>query len=73
MSSHITYIVRDTFNQRVVSRHFTVLAAIRAERAFLRAVRRANGRNSYLPTEVVASDGSDISDEYFAANRTLTR
>lgn len=70
MSSRTVYIVRDTFNQRVVSRHYSVAAAIRAERAFLRAVRRANGRNSYLPTEVVASNGSDISDEYLAAQFT---
>lgn len=71
MSSRVTYLVRDTFNQRVVSRHLTIAAALRAERAFLRSVRRANGRNSYIPTEVVASDGSDISDAYLAAQLDL--
>lgn len=54
------FAVYDTFNQKIVSRHKTVAAAIKADLKLQRAVKKANGKTSYLPTElrVVASDGT---------------
>ena len=38
----------DTFNGHEISRHRTMKAAVKAQRAHLAAVRKANGSNSYL-------------------------
>lgn len=38
----------DTFNSVRLSRHRTLLAAVRAQRKHLAAVRRHNGDNAYL-------------------------
>ncbi len=46
------YRVYDTFNNVTRSRHRTIEAAVKAERKLLRAVKRANGQNSYLPTRI---------------------
>jgi hypothetical protein len=45
--------VVDTFGQfpRTISRHRTARAAYRAEQKLQRAVKRANGKDSYIPTE----------------------
>ena len=40
------YILCDTLNGRVISRHRTIRAAVRADQAF------ANGRGSYIPTVI---------------------
>ncbi|TXH12085.1 MAG: hypothetical protein E6R03_13590 [Hyphomicrobiaceae bacterium] len=56
------YTVEDTFNKRTVSNHRTLLAAVRAERKFLKAVKRANGANSYIPTRILV-DGVRVDDE----------
>lgn len=50
----------DTFNRITISRHRTILAAVKAARAHDRAVKRANGRDSYIPTTFENSDGSPI-------------
>lgn len=42
----------DTFNNTVISRHRTILAAVRAERKHLRAVKRANGKDSFLTYKI---------------------
>ena len=42
----------DTFNRCIVSNHRSLRAAVLAERKFLRAVKRANGSNSYIPTRI---------------------
>jgi hypothetical protein len=42
----------DTFNQKVISKHRSVEAAIKADERLQRAVKRANGDNSYLPTDL---------------------
>jgi hypothetical protein len=55
------YTLEDTFNGRVVSRHRTLEAAVRASYRFARAIRRANGENSYLPTEILC-DGQPLDD-----------
>lgn len=46
------FTLRDTFNDRNVSNHRTLRAALQAERKLLRAVRRNNGFSSYLPTQI---------------------
>jgi len=44
--------IYDTFNRCTVSNHRSLRAAILAERKFSRAVKRANGSNSYIPTRI---------------------
>lgn len=56
------YTVEDTFNKRTVSNHRTLLAAVKAERKFLKAVKRSNGKNSYIPTRILV-DGVRVDDE----------
>ncbi len=46
------FLLLDTFNQRVISRHRSLRAASKAQRALNRAVVRRNGANSYIPTTV---------------------
>ena len=47
------FTLKDTFNNVTVSRHRTAKAALRAQFAHLRAVRRHNGQNSYLTYEIL--------------------
>lgn len=56
------YTVEDTFNKRTVSNHRTLLAAVQAERKFLKTVKRANGKHSYIPTQILV-DGARVDDE----------
>jgi len=42
----------DTFNRCTVSNHRSLRAAVLAERKFSRAVKHANGSNSYIPTRI---------------------
>ena len=56
-------ILTDTFNGRTISRHRTVKAAVKADKAHNKAVKRANGQSSYIPTSITAEDGRDISEE----------
>ena len=48
----ITYRIYDSFNRRVLSNHRSIKAAVIAADKFLRAVKRANGSNSYIPTVI---------------------
>lgn len=50
------YTLHDTFNSTVISRHRTLLAAVKAKRAHARAVTRHNGPNSYIPYAITADD-----------------
>lgn len=43
----------DTFNKKHLSAHRTEEAADEAQIANQRAVRRANGTNSYVPTDII--------------------
>lgn len=52
MSTSKNYIIVDTFNGRVVSRHRSLAAAAKADRKYGAAVARANGRGSYIPTAI---------------------
>ena len=56
-----TYTLHDTFNDKTVSRHRSIEAAVRASYRFSRAVRRANGSNSYIPT-VILCDGHPLNE-----------
>ncbi|MCC5871525.1 MAG: hypothetical protein JJU22_03935 [Gammaproteobacteria bacterium] len=56
------YVVMDTFNDQAISRHRTLEAAVRADDRFRRAVRRANGPTSYIPTVILDPAGERIGD-----------
>ena len=64
-------ILTDTFNNRVLSRHRTIEAAVKASRRHARAVERRNGKGSYIPTSITSSDGADIYDEVMQAKMEL--
>jgi hypothetical protein len=64
-------ILTDTFNNRQISTHRTIEAAVKAQAKHLRAVRRANGENSYLTYSIDAEDGSDIRREVEIAEEAL--
>lgn len=53
------YTLTDTFNGVTISRHRTLERAVEAERRHLAAVRKANGKNSYL-TYSITRDGEAI-------------
>lgn len=46
----ITHRIYDTFNRTVISNHRSIKAAVIAAKKFQRAVKRANGSSSYIPT-----------------------
>lgn len=56
------YTLRDTFNGVTVSTHRSLEAAVSAEIKFGRAVKRANGASSYIPTEILC-DGERMTDD----------
>jgi len=72
MNTHRIY---DTFNHRIVSNHRSIIAAVKAQAKFSRAVTRANGGNSYIPTIIeynadgtwIKCDPSDVQDAEHAA------
>ena len=55
------YILRDTFNDCTISRHRTLEAAVKADRAHGAMIRKANGSSSYIPTSIRNADGSELS------------
>lgn len=54
------YTLKDTFNDRVISRHHTLRAAATSQHEHLRAVKRDNGENSYLTYAVLDADGANV-------------
>lgn len=46
------YTLHDTFNGGTISVHRSIKTAVRASYRFTRAVKRANGQNSFIPTEI---------------------
>ena len=56
-----TYTLRDTFNNVTISTHRTLNAAAKADKAHDRAIKRANGPTSYIPTEIM-KDGEKLDD-----------
>ena len=61
----------DTFNNRTISRHRTVEAAVKARRKHLRAVRRRNGPGSYLTYSITDDDRNDLHEEILMAEMDL--
>ena len=61
----------DTFNNRTISRHRTVEAAVKAQRKHARAIRRRNGPGSYLTYSVTDDDRNDLHDEILQAEMGL--
>jgi hypothetical protein len=45
----------DTFNSHPVSHHKTLRAAVLAQMKHSKAVKRANGPNSYIPTRILCN------------------
>lgn len=64
------YELYDTFNNCTLSRHRTLKAAVKADRKVQRRIKRANGRTSYLPTEI-RKDGERLSDEEYEVSLAL--
>lgn len=56
------YVLIDTFNDREISKHRTIAAAVDAKDKHLSAVRRANGENSYLTYSIRHADGRALDD-----------
>lgn len=52
--------LRDSFNDLPISSHRTLLAAIKKQRQHAAAVRRRNGKDSYLWYEFRNSDGTPV-------------
>ena len=63
--------LKDTFNNRTISRHRSVDAAVKARAAHSRMIRRLNGSNSYVWYSIRCEDGScpHINDEIMAAQQ----
>lgn len=53
-------VLNDTFNGHEISRHRTLEAAVRAQMRHIRAVKRANGQNSYLTYSFTRTDGKPV-------------
>lgn len=63
--------LHDTFNGHEISRHRSILAAVKAQRRHLARVRRANGPNSFL-TYAFRKNGKPFdADEITAAQMEL--
>lgn len=56
------YTLHDTFNRTLISRHRTLEGAVKSDISHARAVKRANGQNSYIPTEI-RCDGRRLDDD----------
>lgn len=54
------FTLTDTFNNVTISRHHTLIAAVRAKRKHARAILRRNGHGSYVPYEITGQDGSRV-------------
>jgi len=48
----VMFVLFDTFNNQVVSRHRSIEAAEKADVRFQRAIKKANGKSSYIPTQI---------------------
>ena len=55
------FTLHDTFNGGTVSVHRSIETAVRASMRFHRAVKRANGKNSFTTTEILC-DGARLDD-----------
>jgi len=64
----------DTFNDHLISQHRTVLAAVKAQMAHSRAIRRRYGSNSYLTYSIRRQNGKEVEEhEVIRAEADLRR
>jgi hypothetical protein len=55
------FTLNDKFNFRTISVHRSIKTAVRASYRFSRAVRRANGKDSFIPTQILC-DGKPLNE-----------
>ena len=55
----LKYLLRDTFNDCNISRHSSLENALLARYRHLKAVKKANGANSYLTYEILQKVGEE--------------
>lgn len=67
------YEVRDTFNNCVISRHRTLLNAMKASRRHDARVARANGATAYIPKKITFNGKPVDPNEYCDAVDYLDR
>lgn len=57
----------DTFNNRTISRHRTLVAAVRAKDRHSRDVVRYNGKSAFIPKKIVEIvNGEAVPVDYYA-------
>ena len=56
----IMHLLRDTFNNRTISKHRLLSGAVKADRSHSARIEKNNGRGSYIPTEIVKSNGQRL-------------
>lgn len=61
----------DTFNDRQLSRHRSVAAAVKAREAHSRMISRVNGKGSFVRYSIKCDSGANISEEVFASEESL--
>ena len=55
----------DTLNARTISSHRTLDAAVRAQFKHSKAVKKANGQNSFIPTKIAEIiEGEEVGVDY---------
>ena len=67
----VKYILTDKTNNWIISRHLTISAAVAAQRAHDRKVKRNNGATSYIHYAITHRDGMDITDEVREARESV--
>lgn len=65
------FILTDTFNQKQLSSHRTVRAALAARHRHSRMVERSHGKGAYLHYSITSSAGRDITDDIMDAEWAL--
>ena len=61
----------DTFNDREISRHRTIMAAVQAREAHSRMIARVNGKGSFVRYSIRCESGADIAEEVFTAEEAI--
>jgi hypothetical protein len=64
-------ILTDTHNERKISTHHTIEAAVKAQKKHLDGVKKANGSSSYLTYSITSSDGRDIGEDILLARMSI--
>lgn len=67
------YELRDTFNDRTISRHRTILAAMKASRRHDARLARSNGATSYVPKKIMLNGEPISCRDYLDAVDELDR